>query len=125
MSFRGLFVGIDRYRSPFIKRLNCACRDATALYALFTDTLGAGGVRLLDDKATKGNIVAQLEELTKCHEDDVVVLSFSGHGSTTHELVTYDASPTNLTGTCLSLEDLGTWFTKIPAKRLICFLDCC
>jgi len=125
MSFRGLFVGIDRYQSPSVKRLSCACRDATALYALFTDTLGTGGVRLLDSEATKANIVAQLEDLTKCHADDVVVLSFSGHGSTTHELVTHDAAPFNLKGTCLSLEELGTWFTKIPAKRLICFLDCC
>jgi helicase len=125
VSFRGLFVGIDRYQSPHIRRLSCACRDAKALASLFADSLGDGGVQLLDTEATKENIVRQLEDLTHCSEDDVVVLSFSGHGSPTHELVTYDADRANLRRSCLPLEELGTWFTRIPARRLILFLDCC
>jgi hypothetical protein len=54
MNFRGLFVGIDRYQSPFVKRLNCACRDATALHALFTDigrSLARDGRQRLEEGA--------------------------------------------------------------------------
>ena len=35
MAQYGVFVGIDRYASPEISELRCACRDAKALYALF------------------------------------------------------------------------------------------
>ncbi len=41
MAFKGLFIGIDRYNSTEINWLSCASRDATALHALFSDTLGA------------------------------------------------------------------------------------
>jgi helicase len=40
MTFHGVFVGIDRYRSPHINWLSCARRDAIALEALFGDTMG-------------------------------------------------------------------------------------
>lgn len=42
MTFRALFVGIDRYQSPEIRDLSCAARDATALEAMFGDTLCGG-----------------------------------------------------------------------------------
>ena len=47
MAFRGLFIGIDRYRSLAIGDLSCARRDATALDALFADTLGGKARSLL------------------------------------------------------------------------------
>lgn len=53
MAFRGLFVGIDRYQSPDIRDLLCAARDATALEALFADTLGGLTVLLTDQEATR------------------------------------------------------------------------
>jgi helicase len=40
MGFKGLFIGIDRYASAGVNWLSCASRDARALHALFTDTLG-------------------------------------------------------------------------------------
>ena len=122
MSFRGLFVGIDRYQSALVRRLTCASQDATALACLFGDTFGDGGVLLLDEKATKENIVRQLEELTHCSEDDVVMLSFSDHGSPTHELVSYDANPLKLKETCISLEELsaGRRISRARAKSRRC-----
>ena len=51
MAFKGLFIGIDRYASPGVNWLSCASRDATALHALFTDTLG-GETTLLTDRAS-------------------------------------------------------------------------
>lgn len=93
MGFRGLFIGIDRFASPRIKWLTCARRDAVALHALFTDTLGPGAELLTDAQATRAEIEARFEALSACAPDDVVVIAFSGHGTTTHELLTYDADP--------------------------------
>lgn len=125
VAFRGLFVGIDRYASPEINWLSCAQRDAVALHALFSDTLGPGATLLADASATRSAIEKQFQELAACDPDDVVVLAFSGHGSETHELVTYDAVISDLTNTAIPLSTLTDWFSHIPAKRLICILDCC
>ncbi len=52
-------------------------------------------------------------------------LAFSGHGSESHELITYDADIRNLSATAIPLDELTRWFGRIPAKRLIILLDCC
>jgi len=52
MAFKGLFMGIDRYASTEINWLSCASRDARALHALFTDTLGGEMALLTDEQAT-------------------------------------------------------------------------
>lgn len=125
MAFRGLFIGIDRYRSAEINELSCARRDAIALEALFTDTLGGRSTLLVDSDATCGRIEAEFAALCDCTEDDTVVIAFSGHGSETHELVTHDTDLADLNSTTIALDKVQDWFSKIPAKQLIFFLDCC
>lgn len=125
MKFYGLFIGIDRYESPSIAWLSCAKKDAKALHALFSDSLGGSSKLLLDNEATKANIQQELLSLTACSDEDVVVIMYSGHGTETHELVTYDADIKDIVNTSISLEVLTEWFSKIPAKNLICILDCC
>jgi replicative superfamily II helicase len=125
MAFQGLFIGIDRYQSPSISWLSCARRDAVALHALFSDTFNTEATLLTDENATRSAIEEQLKRLVSCSPEDVVVIAFSGHGSETHELVTYGADIHDLPATCISLDILTEWFSRIPARRLICFLDCC
>lgn len=125
MAFRGLFIGLDRYASPNVPWLNCAKRDATALHALFTDSLGGNSKLLTDAQATRSALKEELEELTNCAEDDLVVITFSGHGTETHELVTFDAALEDLPRTCIPLDELADWFSKIPARHLVLVLDCC
>lgn len=125
MAFRGLFIGIDRYVSSGIDELTCARRDATALEALFADTLGKSTVLLTDADATRARIETAFAELTSCAPDDTVVIAFSGHGLESHELVTHDANLADLAGSAIPLALLQEWFSQIPAKRLILFLDCC
>jgi helicase len=125
MAFHGVFIGVDRYISPHINWLSCARRDAIALEALFSDTLGGTTTLLADKDATRTGIEAAFQRLADCDSDDVVVISFSGHGSETHELVTYDADPDDLPRTAIPLDELAAWFKRIPAKRLILLLDCC
>ena len=125
MAFRGLFIGIDRYQSPAIGELSCACRDAMALNALFTDTLGGASTLLTDTDATKQRIETEFLALADCDVDDTVVIGFSGHGSETHELIPYDADILNLPASAVPLDLLQDWFSRIPARRLVFFLDCC
>jgi len=87
--------------------------------------LGEGGKLLTDEDATRLAIESHFAQLAACHQDDVVVIAFSGHGTETHELVTFDADLSNLSGTCIPLDILTQWFSRIPARRLVCFLDCC
>ncbi len=56
MAFRGLFIGIDRYASTGIDELTCARRDAVALEALFSDTLGGTTRLLADGDATRAGL---------------------------------------------------------------------
>lgn len=125
MAFYGLFVGINRHASNLINELSFARRDAVAMHALFTDTLGGGTKLLTDEQATRAAIEDELGSLTTCRKDDVVVISFSGHGAPTHQLVTYDADRRDLEGTCIPLDVFAGWLSRIPARRLICILDCC
>ena len=61
----------------------------------------------------------------QCSPDDVVVISFSCHGTRTNELATYDADPNDLPNTAIPLSLLATWFARIPARRLLCIIDSC
>src|SRR5437763_9843532 len=122
MQFRGLFIGIDRYISPQINWLSCARRDAVALEALFADTLGGCSTLLTDAEATRQRIEAEFSALAECEPEDMVVIAFSGHGSETHELVTYDTDIGDLAGTTIPLAVLAEWFSRIPARRLVFFL---
>jgi helicase len=125
MGFKGLFIGIDRYQSSRVAWLSCAQKDAEALHALFSDTLGTGATILTDQSATRAAIEEEFRQLATCDVDDVVVIGFSGHGTPSHQLVSYDTDPSDLENTTISLETLVDWFSRIPATRLICFLDCC
>jgi len=123
--FKGLFIGVDRYASPSINWLSCARRDAVALHALFSDTLGGAAALLVDQDATRVNIEKAFADLATCSPDDFVVIVFSGHGTETHEIVTYDADIAALSQTCTPLDVLSEWFAKIPARNLVFVLDCC
>ncbi|MDQ6946132.1 MAG: caspase family protein [Actinomycetota bacterium] len=122
--FRGLFIGIDRYKPP-VNRLSCASADALALGGLFADTLGGEVVRLLDENATRDAITKALDDLSTAAEDDFVVISFSGHGTVDHRLVPIDVDIADVTASCISLDELATLLDQVPAKHLIVLLDCC
>ncbi|MGH3550541.1 MAG: caspase family protein [Pseudonocardiaceae bacterium] len=126
MKFHGTFIGIDRYQSPDIGFLSSAVCDATALHTLFADGFGGEPVILADADATKHDIVSELQRLANVScDEDLVVVTFSGHGSTTHELVPYDADRSRLEDTALPLEEVATLLNQIPAATLVCVLDCC
>lgn len=125
MGLRGLFIGIDRCASQRVGWLACAERDAKALHALFADTFGGENTLLTGDVGTRDAIAREFEQLGKTDPADVVVVSFSGHGARTSHIVAFDSDPMDLDNTAIPLETLAAWFSRIPAKRLVCILDCC
>ena len=72
---RSLFIGIDRYSSASINWLCCARRDAIALHALFSDTLGGNNILLVDEQATRDSIERSIEDLQTAAEDDLIVIT--------------------------------------------------
>ncbi|MFT2014405.1 DEAD/DEAH box helicase [Streptomyces sp. 796.1] len=123
---RGLFIGVDNYESPSFRQLNYAKQDARVLRALFLDNFDGNASLVLDDAATKDRLLTELGQLAvESTSDDVVVISFSGHGTRTHELATWDAHPDDLATTALGLEDLVDRIGVIRASVLLVVLDCC
>ena len=122
--FRGLFVGIDLYTPP-ITRLSCARRDADSLAALFSDSLAGQHVVLTDHDATRNNIDVALVELGRVDPDDLVIVSFSGHGTPDHSLVPVNADVDEPESTMLHLDEMAARLDDVPARNLFVILDCC
>jgi helicase len=121
------FVGIDKHLDSTIPELSSARRDATALRALFTDTIEGLAARLLvDDGAVHVEVSkAILGTLATASNEDVVVISFAGHGSPDGSLVLFDTDAANLAGTALSMTELADSFRRTKARAVLCILDCC
>lgn len=127
MAIKAIFVGINKHLDAAILELGGARRDATALWALFTDTLDGLSARLfVDEAATQAEVSgALLGTLAGATADDVVVITFAGHGSPDGNLVLFDTSVGNLAGTALSMGGLPDAFKATKARTVLCVLDCC
>ena len=127
MATRAVFVGVNKHRDPAIPELGGARRDATALWALFTDTIEGLSARLLvDERARHAEVsVAILGALDAAREDDVVIVGFAGHGSPDGSLVLFDTNAADLAGTALPMAALADAFRRTKARAVLCILDCC
>ncbi len=123
----GTFIGIDRHRDIGIPDLTGATRDATALWALFADTLPAMRATLLrDSDATADRVRSAVQDaLGGATADDVVIVSFSGHGTHDHRLVVHDTDRTSLDRTTIAMAELAALFKSSPARAVLCVIDCC
>ncbi|MGA5298904.1 DEAD/DEAH box helicase [Nucisporomicrobium flavum] len=125
-AFHGLHIGIDRCRSEKIDHLASARRDAMALHAVFSDNLRGTSMLLTDAGATSQAVHKALTDLSsRSTPDDVVVVTFAGHGTDTHHIVTYDTDLDDLGTTAISLEEFTDLAFAIPARLLLVALDCC
>jgi replicative superfamily II helicase len=127
MTLYARFVGINKYQSNQIPDLNGAVRDATALWALFKDTFPTIDAELIiDENATVNSVkTALLETLMRATEEDEVILSFAGHGTRDHRIVTHDTQISQIDATSISMATLADCFRLTRAKSVICILDCC
>src|SRR4051794_36154765 len=98
MTTHAVFVGVNKHQDVEIPELNGAKRDATALWALFTDRMPDVSARLLvDDKATHQAVAEGIfGALERASNDDVVIIFFAGHGSPDGRLVVFDTRHNDL-----------------------------
>jgi len=127
MATKAVFIGVNKHADLAIPELSGAARDATALWALFSDTLPDLSAHLLTDRqATHAAASAILTStLNGATDSDVVIISFAGHGSADGRLVFYDTGAANLSGTALSMAVLADAFKATKARAVLCLLDCC
>ncbi len=94
MVLKAVFIGVNNHSDPRVNELSAATKDATALWALFKDSVqGMSDKRLLDDEATAAGVRQALDEsLGDAGKDDTVIVFFAGHGTPRHQLVPYDAN---------------------------------
>ena len=124
MALKAIFIGINKYEDEEIPELNGARRDATALWALFTDTIDGLAARLLvDESATHAEVSrAILGGLSAAQTVDVIVISFAGHGSPDGSMVLFDTDVADLSGTALSMATLAEAFKTTKARVVLCIL---
>jgi helicase len=127
MAYYAGFIGIDRYNDPRIRDLTGAKRDATALWALFSDSMSElQATRLVDGQATLASVRDLFERtLGAAGEDDVVFLSFAGHGTPDHRLVLADTRYDAIPETTIDMAELAGKFRASRARAIFCILDCC
>jgi len=127
MAIIGRFVGIAEYMDPYATELPGARRDATAFWALFSDSFpGSNSKLILDKEATVEGIKTALQEtLAIATKDDSVIFYFAGHGTPDHRLVAHNTTSDSWGDTTISVEELGDLFKKSKARSIICILDCC
>jgi replicative superfamily II helicase len=127
MSFVANFIGINKYANQNIRELTCALRDATALWALFCDTIPEIRAELLTNERATCEIIRKVLKTTleSAEQDDIVIISFAGHGTHDHRLVAYNTIIEDLNNTAISMQELATFFKSSPAKIILCILDCC
>ncbi|MDX6528490.1 MAG: ATP-dependent helicase [Blastocatellia bacterium] len=124
---KAAFIGIDKHEHPGIRDLTGARRDALALWALFCDTIPGIEAKLLTNEDARISAIREALEATlgAAADDDTVILSFSGHGTKDHRIVTFDTKLERLINTTISMKELATRFKESRARVVICILDCC
>ena len=127
MAIKACFIGIDKYQDPSIRDLAGAKRDATALWALFSDTMpDLEAEKFVDEEATLENIRKVLDaKLGSAGTDDVVIISFSGHGTHNHRIVAHNTVYKVLNDTTIPMEEIAARFKDSRAKVIFFILDCC
>src|SRR5439155_1390949 len=125
MSLIANFIGIDKYADQHIRDLTGARRDATALWALFSDTIpDLQAKRIVDAEATVEGIRHAIDEtLQAAGPEDTVIISYSGHGTHDHRIVAHNTVVDNLADTAVPMAELAERFKNSKAKVVLCILD--
>jgi replicative superfamily II helicase len=124
---RATFIGVDRHADDSIRDLGGAARDATALWAILSDSVdGLDAPLLLDQQATCEAATAAIRQtLEQAEANDVVLLSFAGHGTVDHRLVFHDTRVEDIPGTTFEMSKLAEMFRLCQARAIVLILDCC
>ena len=125
--------GINNYKH--LPKLDNAANDAQKLHNFSKSTLGfEQGTVIKNKNVTKKRIEYEIKDhLYKNSQiDDLVVISFHGHGITLKTngiddgfIAPYDAPENPTPADLISMDDLSNWTKYIPARHVLILLDCC
>jgi helicase len=115
------FIGTNKFADPTVRELAGCARDATALWARFSDTLPSIRAELLVDQgATAAAIRGSLDRtLGSAGSDDTVIVFFASHGTPDHRLVTHDTARARLAETTIEMGELAHRFRESKAKAVL------
>ncbi|MFH5804707.1 caspase domain-containing protein [Alienimonas sp. DA493] len=128
-----LIVGVSDYEDPRIPDLPVCKADARAVHALLTNRK-IGGVPptnatlLIDEAASQRAVERALNALRAVPRNATVFVYFSGHGARVGEetfLIPQDAEAEFFSGTSISQTDLDRYLKRVPAARVVQFVDAC
>ncbi|BAY08198.1 DEAD/DEAH box helicase [Calothrix sp. NIES-2098] len=127
MTLVATFIGVNQYADNNIPDLAGASNDATALWALFSDSiLDIKTHHLLNTQATGKAIRDALNDtFNQTGPDDTALFFFAGHGSPSHQLVPHDARREALGETTIAMSELNNYLKSSNARIAIVILDCC
>ncbi len=129
---RALFVGVNKYTSPKLRKLSFAAKDATDLAAFFTAQEGRSyskvEAKVLTD-AKRADVINGLVWLRKDSEEgDINLLFLAGHGTSDEQQQFYfmaaDSNPDQLEATAVTTEELLRTIRNLRGTRIV-MLDAC
>ena len=134
-----IVVGVGSFREGNIQSLRFSTKDAQDFYDYLASPSGGkfnkGNITLLlNENATKANIVRALEDVKRrANKNDLLVLFFSSHGTPPAPfggvyIVTYDTvvkPRESVWETSISNEVLKDFITGVKAQRLLVVMDTC
>lgn len=126
-------IGVDNYEGCIsFPKLKNAVRDSKAINH-FALTKGFKTIHLKNEECDKRQLelLIQADLCTRLNPDDLLVISFHGHGYTGHYndkeygfIVPYGAKNT-LPASLISMELLALWVQMLPCRHILLILDCC
>ncbi|HEX5717489.1 MAG TPA: caspase family protein, partial [Thermoanaerobaculia bacterium] len=133
-----LLIGVGAHSYPSWS-LPVTVKDVSALRHVLTHRKHCAYLKderhmrlLCDERATRANILAALDDLAAAVAKDPVstaVVYYSGHGCLQKDqkyfLVPHDVDPRKLAATALRAEDFTRKLRDIRAQRLLVILDTC
>jgi uncharacterized caspase-like protein len=126
-------IGINRYEK--VPALEFAIQDANAIRKRLEETGFDQISVILDHEATQRRILSDLFQYLprKVSSKDRLLFYFAGHGETEDlpdggkkgYILPVDADPSDLAGTAISMEQLRSLSSLIPAKHILYVMDSC
>lgn len=126
-------IGINNYEKW--PALEFAINDAKAITKKLEETGFNEITAIFDKEATQRRILTELFNNLpqKIGQDDRVLFYFAGHGQTEDlpgggkmgYIIPFDADISNFSGTAISMEQIRSLSSRIPAKHILYVMDSC
>ena len=129
-----LAIGINDYqKTANMSSLRNAVNDASAINDFVVSKLNFRTRLLTDKNASKNEIenILQRDLYTYLDVDDLLVLSFHGHGHTifigdfTHGFIVPYGAPDLSPASLISMDALASWMKLLRCRHILLILDCC